>query len=281
MTHDVTLRRMRTADLTEALWLTQAESWSHRLEDWAFHFRLGRGWVACGDDTRVVGTALWWPYGRRLATIGLIVVDRAYQGQGIGRRLMGAVMSDAGSRSLHLVATRAGSRLYQQCGFEHRGEICQHQGVATAAPLPPGAGTARLRRVTSADLPAISQWDAAAFGAERAHVITAVLDDGEGFLAERDGRLAGYALARSGGRGTIIGPVAANDETLAIELIAHRLRRVTGFARLDVPADATLLRAWLESAGLPRVDQAPVMTRGDAPQRGTARVYGLTSQALT
>jgi GNAT superfamily N-acetyltransferase len=279
---ELTLRRMRTEDLAEGLRLTQAESWAYRIEDWEFHFRLGRGWVACDAHGRVLGTAIWWPYGEWLATVGLVVVGRDQQGKGIGRKLMEAVMSDAGSRTLQLVATQAGMKLYLQCGFRERAGIIQQQGVAVAVPLPDDARRTSLREITGDDLETICPWDAAAFGTDRHRVLATVLATGEGFLAERDGRLAGYALARPAGRGTTIGPVVAEDETLAIELVARALEEAGGFCRLDVPEDAARLSAWLETAGLAPVARAAVMTRGvPMHPRGGARVYGLVSQALT
>lgn len=281
---EMSTRRMQTEDLAEGLRLTQAESWSYRLEDWAFHFHLGKGWVACDADGQVLGTAFWWPYGDQFATIGLVVVDRHQQGKGIGRKLMNAVMEDAGARSLQLVATRAGKRLYEQCGFREQGAICQHLGAATANTLPLllKTGTASLDAVTSSGLEAIAQWDAKAFSTDRKSVLAAVLARGEGVVASRQGRLAGYALARDAGRGTTIGPVVAEDETLAIEMVARLMQRRSGIMRLDVPEDATVLRGWLESSGIACIDTAAAMVRGTLmPFRSAARVLGLVSQALT
>ena len=70
------IRRLLSADLDHALQLTQAENWSHRAEDWQFHHQLGRGWAACDEDGMLTGTALWWAYGERFGTVGLVVVDR-------------------------------------------------------------------------------------------------------------------------------------------------------------------------------------------------------------
>lgn len=279
---DIITRRMQVEDLLEGLRLTQAESWAYRLEDWTFHYRLARGWVACEAGGHLLGTALWWPYGARFATVGLVIVDRHQQGKGIGRRLMNAVIEDAGTRSLELVATRAGKRLYEQCGFREQSAIHQRQGTPTGMAPPVEAGEASLRPVVSADVSTIGQWDSNAFGNDRTDVIAAVLETGEGVLAARGGRLCGYALARPAGRGTTIGPVVAADERLAIELIARLLQGKSGFTRLDVPTDATALGTWLESVGIVRVDQAAIMVRGTPPARGgPARVFGLVSQALT
>ncbi len=279
---EMNTRRMQTENLAEGLRLTQAESWSYRLEDWAFHFHLGKGWVACDAVGRVLGTAFWWPYGDQFATIGLVVVDRHQQSKGIGRRLMNAVMEDAGARSLRLVATRAGKRLYEQCGFRDQSAICQHLGAVTATTPPFKSGTASFDAASSTDLEALAQWDAKAFATDRTSVLAAVLARGEGVVASRQGRLAGYALAREACRGTTIGPVVAEDETLAIEMVARLMQRRSGIMRLDVPEDATVFREWLESSGIACIDTAAVMIRGTfVPPRSAARVLGLVSQALT
>jgi hypothetical protein len=100
-------------------------------------------------------------------------------------------------------------------------------------------------------------------------------------LARRNGRLAGFALVRQAGRGTTIGPVVAEDEALAIALIAHQLSTSSGVTRVDVPADAAQLGDWLEVAGIVCVDQVTTMVRGNVREGGAqARVFGLVSQAL-
>jgi GNAT superfamily N-acetyltransferase len=279
----LTLRRLEARDLAGALRLSQAERWSHRMEDWEFHYRLGRGWVACDADGKVLGTASWWTYGDRFGTVGLVLVDQAHQGQGIGRQLMNVVMSDAGPRVLQLVATNAGLTLYRRCGFRERYAIGQHQGTATQVPAVAPLADTVLRSVSPTDLEALCDLDAAAFSANRRQVVGAVFNagGGVGVLAHRNGRLAGFALARQSGRGTVIGPVVAEDQSLAIALLAYQLETTRGFTRVDVPADAAQLSDWLETAGLVCVDHVTTMVRGDSPERhAEARVFGLVSQAL-
>jgi GNAT superfamily N-acetyltransferase len=275
---------MEARDLEGTLRLSQAERWSHRLEDWQFHYGLGRGWVACDAEGKLLGTASWWAYGEQVGTVGLVLVDQAHQGQGIGRQLMNVVMSDAEPRVLQLVATRVGLTLYQRCGFREHHGIRQHQGTATQIPaFEPLLRDTLLRSVSLADLEAVCDLDAAAFGANRRQLVSAVFNDGRGagVLARRNGRLAGFALERPSGRGTTIGPVVAEDEALAIALIAHQLNTNGGFTRVDVPADAAQLAEWLETAGVICVDHVTSMVRGNLrEERAQARVFGLVSQAL-
>ncbi len=278
---DISVRRMVREDLAEGLRLTRLENWSYGMEDWEFHWLLGRGWLACDGNGVTLGTALWWPHGDDHGTVGMVVVSREHQGRGVGRRLMDAILNDAGPRTLGLISTKAGTKLYHQCGFRDQGEISQHHGILALTVAPSPVSGATLRSVTTADLTRLAHWDAPAFGAARAPVLAAVFESGGGVLAERNGQLAGFALARRTSRGTVIGPVVAEDELLAIELIGRQLQSVSGYARLDIPTDAARLGGWLESIGLGPVDPVTAMLRGAPRERRTsARIFGLVSQAL-
>jgi predicted N-acetyltransferase YhbS len=285
----VTLRRMQESDLRSALRLTQAQRWSHQFSDWQLHFELGAGWVACDGAGTVVGTILWWAYGASLGSVGLVVVDSHQQGRGIGRLLMDAVIEVAGARDLQLVATTAGIKLYQQCGFRAIRAIAQHQGIARApADIAPPAGIA-LRAATAADLAEVCNLDARAAGADRSALLHAVFGIGSGVVAERDARICGFALQRPAGTGITIGPVIAADQQLATALISHQLRSCRAVARVDAPASAALLTEWLGSSGLPCVDRVTQMTRTAEPPRTTdtapdaappVQIFGLASQAF-
>ena len=275
------LRRLEARDLPEALTLTQAQNWSHRLEDWEFHFRVGRGWAAWDTDGRLLGTALWWGFGPTFASIGLVVVRPDCQGKGIGRRLMDAVMADAGERTLQLLATRAGLRLYEQTGFVAIEAISQCQGIVQPAePIVPGE--VRVRPLVRGDLDAACRLDAMAIGASRRELVEAVFEaDGRGAVAERGGALAGFVLQRASGRGTLLGPLVASDESVAIALATTLLSANAGFCRLDIPTAATALTGCLARSGLLSVDQVVRMIRGRVPPASpAARTFGLVSQAL-
>jgi GNAT superfamily N-acetyltransferase len=275
------IRRLQPDDLNAALKLTQAEQWSHRLEDWQFHYRLGRGWAICDDGGVLVGTASWWSYGEHHGSVGLVLVDRSQQGKGIGRQLMDTIIDDAGSRSLQLIATQAGLKLYRQCGFREVGLIEQRQGILSASSLPAPAERITFRAASADDFEALAILDAAAFGAPRRELIRQVLAEGTGIVATLDGHLAGFAMKRQAGRGTLIGPVVADTESLAIALVAQTLTSTTGFTRIDIPAEASGLARWLDTVGLVRVDTVTAMLLGERPELHTGVLtFGLASQAF-
>src|SRR3989337_2106181 len=103
--------RLKAGHLQQALELSQALQWPYRLEDWAFALGLGRGF-AVEIDGRLAGTALWWPYGDRYGSAGMIIVAGQDQRKGIGGILMDALLTDAAGRTLILNSTAEGMALY-------------------------------------------------------------------------------------------------------------------------------------------------------------------------
>ena len=88
-------------------------------------------------------------------------------------------------------------------------------------------------------------------------------------------------MLRAFGRGMIIGPVVASSEDEAIALVAAAAKAaLPGVLRVDIPANAEGLAAWLTAAGLPAIDTVTVMLRGNWPAtwQGLQR-FGLALQA--
>lgn len=279
------LRPLTEADLPAAFGLTQRIGWSHQPNDWALHARLGRGFALCDAQQQLIGTILWWAWGTQYGTVGLVIVDPGEQGRGHGRRLMAAVLEDAGPRTLGLIATEAGIRLYEQTGFVRTGEIQQWQGTVTApATADPSAAPSgcTLRPMRSGDLPAVIALDARATGTPRGPLLEAIWQmSGLGWVAERDGRPVGVAFARRAGHGHTVGPLLAPDQGTAAALAARALRELSGIVRFDIPGDATTLAAELARHGLRCVDRVTQMRRGAAlPVDAGVHRYGLASQAF-
>ena len=281
----VALRPMRAADAPAAHRLSEAVQWPHRLVDWKFVVALGEGVVAERDGA-VVGSGLVWNWGPAHATLGLVIVDPACQGQRIGIRLMQALLEIAGERSILLHATAEGRGLYERLGFVQAAEVRQHQGQAAHAPLVALESGARLRPASRRDLARLVALDAAACGMPRDALIRKLVETAETVVLDHDGQPRGFSMLRRFGRGWVIGPVVAPDAEAARALIAHWVARETGkFVRIDTDY-ACGLTGWLETLGLKRVGNPTAMVRGAALVRGAAvkgmpaRAFALVSQAL-
>lgn len=278
---DYTIRRMTEADLPQAHQLSVEVGWPHRPDDWRFIFGLGEGYVACDEIGRALGSAMWWPFGENFATIGMVITSPRLQAQGAGRRLMGTIFARVGNRDLRLNATAEGYRLYRSLDFEPICRIFQHQGRAIV-PVDDIALQAQVRPLREGDHGRIAELDRAAYGADRSRVIAALLERSTGVVFERSGEVVGFALARRFGRGTVIGPIVAEDDEMAIALTAPHVEEHAGtFLRVDTAFEEGAFGQYLENAGMPAFDTVTTMKKGAAHEpSGAARIYGLVTQAL-
>jgi predicted N-acetyltransferase YhbS len=276
----IRLRRLTIADLPTAHRLSRAVRWPHRIEDWQFALRLGAGYAA-EIDGRVVGTALYWRFGRRHATLGMVIVAPEWQRQGLGDRLVRSALARLSDRSVLLHSTPEGSALYERLGFVKFGELRQYQGAAGPVPVSALASGERVRPLGRRDGAILSALDARAAGMPRSAVVAALLETASGIVLDREGEATGFALQRRFGRGQLIGPVVAPDAERAKALIGHWIGRRAGmFVRIDVPTDSGIAD-WLEGLGLHNVGPVAAMVRGPVPQRGEhARIFAAINQAL-
>ena len=224
----------------------------------------------------------------------MMLVAARYGRRGLGRGLMEHVIAEAGEAAVTLFATDMGPPLYEKLGFQpvrrnvsfvgqFRPDRARASGPAT------GAGLARA--AAEADLPAILAADRAAFGADRAHVLTrlpgfanriAVLADPSGEAERSQRRICGYAAAwRNTPSSTVIGPLVAPDAHAAQRLIADLAAHPHGSVRLDLDPDRRELPAWAHAHGLEPVARTTVMAHGELTQRGTPdRLFTPISVAL-
>lgn len=277
----VSLRPLRAKDLQAALALSEEVRWPHRLADWQLALRHGDGLVA-ERDGKVVGTGLRWLWGDRHATIGLVIVSPSCQGRRIGHRLMSALLDGLDERSVLLHATADGRGLYERLGFERVGELRQHQGAALPAPLIALDAGWRLRPAGQGDLDALVALDEQARGMPRAALIGELMAMAESTVVlDHEGRPRGFAMLRRFGRGDVIGPVVAPDDSGAKALIAHLAGLNAGrFTRIDIDV-ASGLAEWLETLGLLRVDAPTTMLRGPALRSAPdLRLVAIAMQAL-
>lgn len=277
----INLRSMTAEDLGAASGLSKVLGWPHRLEDWEFMLRLGHGLVATLENGEIIGTIMWWPFGKRDATVGLIIVNGAWQGHGIGTNMLTTVRRLLPGRSISLNATPAGQPLYEKLGFVPTGIVEQHQGNGVSSQIIALDAGQRMRPVVQYDLQDLIAFDCAATGMERSGLVDALVQNAKGIVIDTKDGIRGYSFCRRFGWGWLIGPVAAETAEQAKALISHWIGTHGGeFIRIDIPV-LSGLSTWLDEMGLIRVDVVNTMSTEPAPISGNAPQYfALTSQAL-
>ncbi|MDT1060853.1 GNAT family N-acetyltransferase [Paracoccus sp. CPCC 101403] len=277
--YELSIEPMTPADIPRLHELSVAVSWPHRADDWAMVIGLGHGWVARDQIGRIFGSAMWFPFSRTVASIGMVITSPRMQDQGAGRWLMRRVLDETQGRARVLNATKEAFRLYVSLGFKTLAPVAQRNGIVTACP---DFGTG-ARPMRDADRTRILELDTNAMGVARPEVMWAILGVSEGMVIEREGRITGFALMRHFGRGRVIGPIVAESEQDAIALCGPFVAAHQGdFLRVDTrEPEGTPFTDFLSAAGIVPYDAVQRMSLEPLPEpTGPARTFGLINQAL-
>lgn len=275
-----TIRPMTKQDVAQGYALSQQLGWPHRPQDWQDAFELGHGLVV-EQTGRVVATALYWCWGARYATIGLVIVDEVLRGQGLGKALFSALMAQLDGYNVRLHATPEGRALYEKFGFVAIGEIYQYQGtLATKAPEAPRPDT-RIRPGRPEDATVLAALDSQTSAMERKALITHLLERCPVcVLEDKNGTALGFAALREFGHGKMLGPLVCPAPDDAIALCSVLLSEVNGeFVRVDSTGG---MSDWLQKAGLQEVDRSKVMVRAveKLPVGVGPHCFALMTQAM-
>ena len=282
---ELVARDIREVDVKLLHALSLAVGWPHRPKDWDFLRRAGQGIVAVDGIGRVFGSAMWFPHGRKFATIGLVLTSPRTQAQGTGRWLMEQVFERCGNRNLTLNSTDAAYHLYLSLGFRKEAVVYLWQGeVASSLPAVPVLD-GELRSPSAEDLKEIAALDERAFGTSRQKLL-ALLSEGASICTlSRGGEIVGYSMKREFGRGHVIGPIVASNDCDAIHLTAVHLKELTGrFARVDTREQTGLFADYLQQSRLGISDTVTTMSKGRQflnRKENEPWVYGLAGHAVS
>jgi GNAT superfamily N-acetyltransferase len=262
---------LRPDDLADAGALVREAGWNQNAADWRIFIELGTTY-AVRDAGRVIATAATLPYGR-FAWVSMVLVAGEHRRRGFGTRLLRRAIDDLTAAGLVPVldATPAGRALYLTLGFEdtwslHRLTCARWQRTGGSAPAP--VGTA-IHPISDAVWSKLCAYDAAAFGADRSGVLVRLrgrLPAAE-LVAQRDGRITGFALGRDGRTHVEVGPLVAEDDATARALLARALDALDGPIYIDLADAKADIRSWLEAHGF-------------APQRPYTRMLRGRSEAF-
>ncbi|MFE2539889.1 GNAT family N-acetyltransferase [Actinacidiphila glaucinigra] len=268
------VRRLTPADLPACSALAVSRDWGAEEHKWRFLLTHGTGYgVDAPDGDGLAATTVLTRYAGGLAAVSMVLVAARYEGRGLGRRIMGHVLAEAGDDTVTLHATERGRPLYEKLGFRATGTVVTHRGRFTppapagnavaAGNAAPGAG--EPRDFTEADLPALLALDAEVFGADRSPLLRDLPRFAERVVvAEEDGVLTGYASAWLNADTLVVGPVVAGDTAGARRLITAIAADAGTPVRLDlrtgVPGG---LDGWAAEHGVAPVFPNTLMVLGD------------------
>ena len=283
---------MLPADVESATEMILSNDWGVRRDFLAF----ATSQPAClpmvaTEDGDIVGTGVGTANGS-VGWIGTIFVAPAWRGRGIGRAITQAIidrLETAGVRTLVLVATAEGRRLYATMGFEvqTRYRILEAPGLASADPEsagsvatdPAATAAATVRPFRPGDLDALAALDRAGTGEDRRHLLARFADPASSMvLPGRDGALDGFVVRAPWGGGATV----ARTFEAASAIITERRRRAgpDGRVRVGLLEDNEEGLARLAAAQFTPQWSAPRLIRGDALPWHPEWIWGQFNHAI-
>lgn len=268
------LRPMLPADVDEATEMILGNDWGVRREWLAF----AAGHSACVPivaeaDGSIVGTGVGTASGL-VGWIGSIFIAPDYRGQGLGRSLTQEIidrLESAVCRTLVLVATTEGRRLYERMGFEvqTRYQILQGIGLPPAGPEPDDAGrdpdisiASPVRSFDDGDLDSLLELDRLGTGEDRSHAIRRLATpETARVVAGPDGRIDAFVIRAPWGGGATV----ARTPEAALQILTARRRAAgrEGRVRVGLLDENAEGLARLAEVGLRLMWSAPRMIRGE------------------
>ena len=253
---------MLPTDVDAATEMILSHEWGVRRE-WLQFATTGPACVpiVAEADGVIVGTGVGTASGPA-GWIGTIFIAKAWRGRGLGRAITQAIidrLGERGCRTLVLVATTEGRRLYERMGFEVQTTYRILEAPGRAEPAVSRAGDVRPFR--DVDLPALLALDRDGTGEDRGHAIrrlagpeTARVLDGP------DGAIEGFVIRAPWGGGATI--ARSIDAALAIATARRVAAGPAGRVRVGILAENEAGLAALAEAGFREQWSAPRMVRG-------------------
>ncbi|GMV00726.1 MAG: GNAT family N-acetyltransferase [Burkholderiaceae bacterium] len=258
------IARLAVADLADAVALSASASWNQNEADWRLMLTLGRAWGIRAADVsgieRLAASVATLPYGSEFAWVSMVLVLPEFRGRGYATRLLAHALDELAWRGIAAIldATPAGRPIYLPLGFVDCWGFSRYRREApTTASAARSPGTAEVfeaaavRPLRDADWPAILGIDRPAFGADREALLRSLAArlPRAAHVAEHNGRITGFVLARDGREASQLGPLLAPDTTTARALLEAALSTLDGPVYLDLADRHAHLLPWLQSRG--------------------------------
>ncbi|MGD0690145.1 MAG: GNAT family N-acetyltransferase [Candidatus Bathyarchaeia archaeon] len=215
------IRRMRFDDIPYALRLTDQEKWGVTRADLLRILKLDpRGSFIAAKGSRRVGLITTTRYGRKLAWIGNVIVDRNYRGAHIGQSLVQIALEHLQKSNVKHIALYCfdeNVRFYRRLGFIRDAPFVRLRGKSTRA--------ASLAHMAQQTLPlgGVLSLDRRAFGANRSQLIRMTLRSKSGWYLSSSNS---YMLVKESKEMCEIGPWVSSKQPMdqASELLDLAVR---------------------------------------------------------
>jgi len=273
---------MTRAEIDFAIDLAEQEGWNPGLHDGEWFYRTDpRGFLIGILNDQPIGCISAVSYERRFGFIGLYIVKADYRGCGYGIRLWQAAMQLLAGQNIGLDGVVAEEANYIRSGFRTAYRNQRFQGTHARLTPKPWLEISDLRRVP---FKTVLNYDRQCFPAARTTFLQDWLNlaDSVGLAYLEHQELKGWGVIRECRRGYKIGPLFADNRTIAEQIYLNLVSHIpaASLVYLDVPGPNAGALALVQKYQMQPIFETVRMYSREEPDIDMARIYGVTTFEL-
>lgn len=257
------------------------EGWNPGLEDAdSFYQTDSQGFLVAYLDEQPIATISVVKYGEAFAFLGFYIVKPEYRGQGYGIQIWQAGLKHCQGRNIGLDGVVEQQDNYKKSGFQLAYRNIRYAGTSRSMQN----SYANIQPINNYPLAEVIAYDSAFFPVTREAFLTAWLSQPRAISLgwSNNGKLSGYGMIRPCHSGYKIGPLFADNSTIAEQLFESLVTSVEPNQPifLDIPEVNPHALALVEKHGMEKVFETARMYNQTIPNIDTARCFGVTSFEL-
>lgn len=273
------VRRMKRPDLGFAIDWANREGWNLGLHDAETFYNADPSGFYAGFIGEVpVACISSVAYDSSFGFIGLYMVKQEFRGRGFGIKIWEKALEHLGSRNIGLDGVVARKPCYEKYGFRFA-----YRNLRFAGRLECQQTSKNVVELKDLETSSVIEYDSQMFPARRDDFISSWIRQREcralGHLTRE--RLDGYGLLRPCATGFKIGPLFADNEEIAQELLwSLASHAAEDRVFIDVPEPNQQALGLVKRNGMEKVSETARMYNRVIPELPLYRIYGVTTLEL-
>ena len=278
-----TLKHMARRDLDRAIDWAASEGWNPGLHDAdCFYAADPEGFLMGWLDDEPIAAISVVKYGTSFGFLGFYLVKPAFRGQGYGWQIWQAGLDSLQNRTIGLDGVVDQQSNYLKSGFQLAYRNIRYEGWGEAAPVSgPADQVVPLAHVPLAQ---VIEYDRQCFPDDRTAFLQCWLNqpDSTAIAVMQNESLMGYGLLRACRQGYKIGPLFADNPTVAETLFLALKAQVKPGQPfyLDVPEVNAAAVALAAKYAMTSMFETARMYLPTVPELPTDKIFGVTSFEL-
>ncbi len=278
MTNHIEIRPLTANEVQIMFQWVYQEGWNPGLNDHVtFHKMAPKGLLGLFIREELIATAGVFLHNSHQAFFGLYIVKPAFRGQGFGLQLTRHRLHMAGQRNIGLDGVIAQIHAYRKAGFRLSSHSIRFELPSHSEPYAPGKTVLDIQSVPGSALKKYIQPmmpdEKPLYFPEWFYQKNAV-----GLLSIDNQRITGCLLMRPCHKGHKVGPLFADSQKIAMELIQTAFSYSQGSpVYLDVSDNNQLALNLVGKFDAREVFETVRMYKGYKPETDDNRIYGICS----